>query len=177
MYESVNFGTTELMQKLEWRSKSKRICRARVDKVSFWLRLMLTFKCILLLLQSGLFLAALAALYLTLVSESVTHSLSATFEFWHKEWLLTLQTLQTFDQSDVWTKRQKDKNTKGKIQKDTKNVRIVRTFKSYFLLSGLSMRFLMLSSQMAKIFCFHLTNPFKAFEKYGFNFLGKSFNN
>ena len=43
------------------------------------------------------FLAALAALYLTLVS----HWLSATLEFWHKEWLLGLETLQTFDQSDV----------------------------------------------------------------------------
>ena len=44
-----------------------------------------------------LFLAALAALYLTLVSHWVT----ATLEFRHKEWLLRLETLQTFDQSDV----------------------------------------------------------------------------
>ena len=54
------------------------------------------------------FLAALAALYLTLVSEWVSDSVGATLEFWHKEWLLTLQTLQTFDQSDVWTERQRD---------------------------------------------------------------------
>ena len=43
------------------------------------------------------FLAALAALYLTLVSEWVT----ATLEFKHKEGLLRLKTLQTFDQHDV----------------------------------------------------------------------------
>ena len=30
-----------------------------------------------------------------------SHWVSATLEFWHKEWLLTLETLQTFDQSDV----------------------------------------------------------------------------
>ena len=41
-------------------------------------------------------LAALAALYLTLVSESVT----ATLELGHKEWLLRLEILQTFDQGD-----------------------------------------------------------------------------
>ena len=29
------------------------------------------------------------------------NSVSATFEFWHKEWLLRLGTLQTFDQHDV----------------------------------------------------------------------------
>ena len=48
-----------------------------------------------------LFLAALAALYLTLVSDSLTESVGATLEFWHKEWLLRLETLQTFDQHDV----------------------------------------------------------------------------
>ena len=47
------------------------------------------------------FLAALAALYLTLVSDWLTDSLTATLEFWHKEWLLTLETLETFDQHDV----------------------------------------------------------------------------
>ena len=31
----------------------------------------------------------------------LTHWLTATLEFWHKEWLLRLETLQTFDQSDV----------------------------------------------------------------------------
>ena len=42
------------------------------------------------------FLAALAALYLTLVSDW----LSATLEFWHKLWLLRLEPHQTFDRSD-----------------------------------------------------------------------------
>jgi len=45
--------------------------------------------------------------------------LTATLEFWHKEWLLRLQTLQTFGRSDVQTKRQKDKKTI--IQKDKKD--------------------------------------------------------
>ena len=36
------------------------------------------------------FLAALAALYLTLVSQSVSQSVTATLEFWHKEWFLIL---------------------------------------------------------------------------------------
>ena len=44
----------------------------------------------------SIFLAALAALYLTLVSQWVT----ATLEFCHKKWLLRLETLQTFDQMD-----------------------------------------------------------------------------
>ena len=46
------------------------------------------------------FLAALAALYLTLVSEWLTQWLTATLEFQHKEWLSRLQTLQTFDRSE-----------------------------------------------------------------------------
>ena len=37
----------------------------------------------------------------------VSDWLTATSEFGHKEWLLRLKTLQTFDQSDVQTKRQK----------------------------------------------------------------------
>ena len=49
-------------------------------------------------------------------------------ECWKKEWFLRLECLQTFDQSDIWTKiektkRQKDKRTKGqkdKRQKDKK---------------------------------------------------------
>ena len=41
---------------------------------------------------------------------------TATFEFCYKDWLLTLETLQTFDQHNVKTKKQKD-NTK-KRQKD-----------------------------------------------------------
>ena len=53
------------------------------------------------------FLAALAALYLTLVSQWVGEWLTATFEFRHKEWLLTLETLQTFDQHDVQTKEKR----------------------------------------------------------------------
>ena len=47
------------------------------------------------------FLAALAALYLTLVTEWVSESVTATLEFRHKEWLLRLETLQTFDWIDV----------------------------------------------------------------------------
>ena len=73
------------------------------------------------------FLAALAALYLTLVTHSVDQWVSATLEFWHKEWLLRLQTLHTFDQSDVKTKRQKGKRQKRqktqKRQKDDKTKR------------------------------------------------------
>ena len=46
----------------------------------------------------SLFLAALAALYLTLVSD---WWVSTTLEFWHKEWLLRLQTLETFVRHDV----------------------------------------------------------------------------
>ena len=42
------------------------------------------------------------------LGQSVHESVSATLEFWHKEWLLRLETLQTFDQHDVWTKRQID---------------------------------------------------------------------
>ena len=38
--------------------------------------------------------------------------LTANLEFGHTEWLLRLETLYTFDQGDVWTKRQKDKKTK-----------------------------------------------------------------
>ena len=47
-------------------------------------------------------------------------SLTATLECWHKEWLLRLETPQTFDQSDVWTKIQKYKKTKGQKYKKTK---------------------------------------------------------
>ena len=71
------------------------------------------------------FLAALAALYLTLVSGS----LGATFEFWHKEWLLRLEVHKTYDQSDVWqkkTKRQKGKKTKMQKYKKTKRQNIKR---------------------------------------------------
>ena len=60
----------------------------------------------------GLFLAALAFLYLTLITHWVSQSVSATLEFRHKEWLLRVQTLQTFEHSDVQTERQKDKKTK-----------------------------------------------------------------
>ena len=48
-----------------------------------------------------MFLATLVAQCLTLVSQSVTQWVSATLEFWHKECLLRLQTLQSFDQSVV----------------------------------------------------------------------------
>ena len=50
--------------------------------------------------DSTLFVPALAALYLTL-----------ELEFWHKGWLLWLETLQTFDQSAIQTKREKYKKT------------------------------------------------------------------
>ena len=52
----------------------------------------------------------------------VSQSVTATLEFRHKEWLLTLETFQTFYQRDVWTKktkRQKDKKTKEKYQKES----------------------------------------------------------
>ena len=48
-----------------------------------------------------IFLAALAALYLPCVPESV----SATLEFRHKEWLLRLETLSTFDRGDGLRKK------------------------------------------------------------------------
>ena len=43
-----------------------------------------------------------------------------------KKWLLRLETLQTFDQSDVWTKRQKDKKTKWQNDKITKDKNMKR---------------------------------------------------
>ena len=49
---------------------------------------------------------ALAALHLPLW---VTHSVTVTLEFVHKEWLLRLGTLQTIVQSDVWIKRETNK--------------------------------------------------------------------
>ena len=75
---------------------------------------------------SKLFLAALAALYLTLVSDSLSDWLTewltdATLEFWHKEWLLRLETL-----SDIWSEvvsRQKDRRTKGQKTKRLKDKR------------------------------------------------------
>ena len=35
------------------------------------------------------------------LGQSLSHWVTATLEFWHKEWLLRLETLQTFDQHDV----------------------------------------------------------------------------
>ena len=35
------------------------------------------------------------------LGQSLDQWVTATFEFWHKEWLLRLETLQTFDQHDV----------------------------------------------------------------------------
>ena len=52
---------------------------------------------------------------------------TATLEFWHKEWLLRLETLQTFDQSVVKTKRQKDKKTKRQKDKKTKTKQWVQS--------------------------------------------------
>ena len=56
----------------------------------------------------GLFLAALPALDLLLVSDLQ----GDRFEFGRREWLLRSETLQASDQSDVWMKRRKDKKTK-----------------------------------------------------------------
>ena len=44
------------------------------------------------------------------LGQSVNQWVSATIEFRQKEWLLRLETLQTFDQHNVWTKRQKSQN-------------------------------------------------------------------
>ena len=44
----------------------------------------------------------------------------AQWHFRHKELLLRLETLQTFDQSDAGTKIQKDKKTKRQKDKRTK---------------------------------------------------------
>ena len=62
--------------------------------------------CKILMLSNSLFLflAALAALYLTCPSSS---SVTATLEFWHKEWLLRLETLPTIDRGDELRKRLK----------------------------------------------------------------------
>ena len=46
--------------------------------------------------------------------------LTATLGFQHKEWLSRLETLQTFDQSVVKTKRQNEKKTKRQKDKQTK---------------------------------------------------------
>ena len=62
------------------------------------------------------------------VTHSLTHSLTATLEFWHKEWLLRVETLQTFDQSDVQTKRQKEKRQKDKKAKRNKYKRLTWEF-------------------------------------------------
>ena len=78
--------------------------------------------------RAAWFLAALAVLYLTLVSGWVTHWLTATLEFWHKEWLLRLGTLETFDKSDKNTKRQKT------TEKDQKESLVLRCKGSFALL-------------------------------------------
>ena len=46
----------------------------------------------------------------------MSHLLTATLEFWHKEWLFRLETLQTFDQTDVQTKKHKEKYKRTKRQ-------------------------------------------------------------
>ena len=84
-------------------------------------------KLILSFLNLCQFLAALAALYLTLVTEWVSNR---HFRIWHKEWLLRLQVLRTYDQSDFWQKykkkkRQKDKETTRK--KDEKDKKMKKT--------------------------------------------------
>ena len=57
----------------------------------------------------------------------LTEWLPATLEFRHKEWLLRHETLQTFDQSDVWTKTQKDRKTERQKYKKTKRQKDKKT--------------------------------------------------
>ena len=59
------------------------------------------------------FLAPLAVLYPPLVTQWLTHWLTATLEFRNKERLLRIVTLQIFDQSDNQTERRKDKTAKN----------------------------------------------------------------
>ena len=66
-------------------------------------------------------------------SQSVSDWLIATLEFRHKEWLSRLQTLQTFDQHDVWTKRQKLKKTRKLKDKDQKECLILWCLGSFAL--------------------------------------------
>ena len=59
-------------------------------------------------------------------SSKPTLLVGGTFEFGHKEWLLSLETLQTYYQSDVWQKDEKKRLTKrrkGKKAKETKRQR------------------------------------------------------
>ena len=64
-----------------------------------------------LLNNEGSFKIFLSALLATL-GQWLTGSVTATLKFKHKEWLLRLEILQTFDQSDIQTKRQKNKASK-----------------------------------------------------------------
>ena len=48
-----------------------------------------------------------------LLSGIVVTLVTATLEFGHKVWLLRLETLQTFDQSDVYTKRKREKKSQS----------------------------------------------------------------
>ena len=52
------------------------------------------------------------------VSQSVSQLVPVILECGHKELLLTLETLQTFDQSDVWKKDKKTKRQKPKREFD-----------------------------------------------------------
>ena len=66
------------------------------------------------------------------LGQSLTDSVSATFEFQHKEWFLRLQTFQTFDQHDFKTKnkktkRQNDKKTNAEKGKRTKGQKEKKT--------------------------------------------------
>ena len=81
------FGLSEKLEEKSWQKGWKKFLKSENE------------------LKKIIFLAALAALYLTLVSHWLTDSLTATLEFRHKEWLLRLQTLQTFDRHDAQTKR------------------------------------------------------------------------
>ena len=61
------------------------------------------------------------------LGQSLCHWVAATLEFWHKEWLLRLETIQTFDQGVKKTKRQKDKTTKTQKDKNTKGQKDKKT--------------------------------------------------
>ena len=54
-----------------------------------------------------------------LLSGIVVTLVTATLEFGHKVWLLRLETLQTFDQSDVYTKRKRKKRKNSQSLEDT----------------------------------------------------------
>ena len=102
----------------------KKIIGARKDLLEIFfcishcfLYLLSCFHICNFLLCLSLFLAALAALYLTLVTGWLGDWVSATLEFWHKEWLLRLQTKKTT--TTKTTKTTKTTTTKTTTTKTT----------------------------------------------------------